>query len=282
MRYLFRFLSNNYFLFLFIFFEIICMYLVSNNNRYYNSSFVNTSNEVTSSIYQSENNILKFFSLGRVNDSLIIENVKLQQLLSRNYISNAVTIDSLQDTSDAELEQVYSLMHAQVINNTTDKSKNFIYLDKGSKDGIAKNMGVYNDKGIVGITIGVSKNYSVVMSVLNTDSRVGVKLTKDNYFGNLTWDTKSSKYATLSQIPNHVKVAKHDTVMTSGYSSFFPAGIMVGTVESWQEITGSNLLELKIKLSTDFHNLNYLYIVNHMRKNELKALEKLVDEPAEH
>jgi rod shape-determining protein MreC len=70
--------------------------------------------------------------------------------------------------------------------------------------------------------------------------------------------------------------------MTSGYSSFFPAGIMVGTVESWQEITGSNLLELKIKLSTDFHNLNYLYIVNHMRKNELKALEKLVDEPAEH
>ncbi len=282
MRYLFRFLSNNYFLFLFIFFEIICMYLVSNNNRYYNSSFVNTSNEVTSSIYQSENNILKFFSLGRVNDSLIIENVKLQQLLSRNYISNAVTIDSLQDTSDAELEQVYSLMHAQVINNTTDKSKNFIYLDKGSKDGIAKNMGVYNDKGIVGITIGVSKNYSVVMSVLNTDSRVGVKLTKDNYFGNLTWDTKSSKYATLSQIPNHVKVAKHDTVMTSGYSSFFPAGIMVGTVESWQEITGSNLLELKIKLSTDFHNLNYLYIVNHMRKNELNALEKLVDEPAEH
>jgi rod shape-determining protein MreC len=282
MRYLFRFLSNNYFLFLFIFFEIICMYLVSNNNRYYNSSFVNTSNEVTSSIYQSENNILKFFSLGRVNDSLIIENVKLQQLLSRNYVSNAVTIDSLQDTSDAELEQVYSLMHAQVINNTTDKSKNFIYLDKGSKDGIAKNMGVYNDKGIVGITIGVSKNYSVVMSVLNTDSRVGVKLTKDNYFGNLTWDTKSSKYATLSQIPNHVKVAKHDTVMTSGYSSFFPAGIMVGTVESWQEITGSNLLELKIKLSTDFHNLNYLYIVNHMRKNELKALEKLVDEPAEH
>jgi rod shape-determining protein MreC len=282
MRYLFRFLSNNYFLFLFIFFEIICMYLVSNNNRYYNSSFVNTSNEVTSSIYQSENNILKFFSLGRVNDSLIIENVKLQQLLSRNYVSNAVTIDSLQDTSDAELEQVYSLMHAQVINNTTDKSKNFIYLDKGSKDGIVKNMGVYNDKGIVGITIGVSKNYSVVMSVLNTDSRVGVKLTKDNYFGNLTWDTKSSKYATLSQIPNHVKVAKHDTVMTSGYSSFFPAGIMVGTVESWQEITGSNLLELKIKLSTDFHNLNYLYIVNHMRKNELKALEKLVDEPAEH
>ena len=282
MRYLFRFLSNNYFLFLFIFFEIICMYLVSNNNRYYNSSFVNTSNEVTSSIYQSENNILKFFSLGRVNDSLIIENVKLQQLLSRNYVSNAVTIDSLQDTSDAELEQVYSLMYAQVINNTTDKSKNFIYLDKGSKDGIAKNMGVYNDKGIVGITIGVSKNYSVVMSVLNTDSRVGVKLTKDNYFGNLTWDTKSSKYATLSQIPNHVKVAKHDTVMTSGYSSFFPAGIMVGTVESWQEITGSNLLELKIKLSTDFHNLNYLYIVNHMRKNELNALEKLVDEPAEH
>jgi rod shape-determining protein MreC len=120
------------------------------------------------------------------------------------------------------------------------------------------------------------------MSVLNTDSRIGVKLTKDNYFGNLTWDTKSSRFATLSQIPNHVKVSKGDTIMTSGYSSFFPADIMVGTVDSWQEISGSNLLELKIKLATDFGNLNYLYIVNHMRKNEIKALEQVVNEPAEH
>jgi rod shape-determining protein MreC len=220
--------------------------------------------------------------LGRVNDSLINENIKLQQLLARNFIDHKMVIKSVIDTSNNELEQIYSLMQAKVINNTTDKAKNFIYLDKGAKDGIHKNMGVYNDKGIVGITIDVSHNYTVVMSVLNTDSRIGVKLTKDNYFGNLTWDTKSSRFATLSQIPNHVKVSKGDTIMTSGYSSFFPADIMVGTVDSWQEISGSNLLELKIKLATDFGNLNYLYIVNHMRKNEIKALEQVVNEPAEH
>ena len=282
MRYLFRFLSNNYFLFLFIFLELICVYLISNNNRYYNSGIVNASNEFTSRIYKTENNILKYFSLGRVNDSLINENIKLQQLLARNYIDNKMVLKSVIDTSNNELEQIFTLMQAKVINNTTDKAKNFIYLDKGAKDGIHKNMGVYNDNGIVGITIDVSHNYTVVMSVLNTDSRIGVKLTKDNYFGNLTWDTKSSRFATLSQIPNHVKVNKGDTIMTSGYSSFFPADIMVGTVDSWQEISGSNLLELKIKLSTDFGNLNYLYIVNHMRKNEIKALEQVVNEPTEH
>lgn len=282
MRYLFRFLSNNYFLFLFIFLELICIYLISNNNRYYNSGLVNASNEFTSRIYKTENNILTYFSLGRVNDSLINENIKLQQLLARNFIDHKMVIKSVIDTSNNELEQIYTLMQAKVINNTTDKAKNFIYLDKGSKDGIHKNMGVYNDKGIVGITIDVSRNYTVVMSVLNTDSRIGVKLTKDNYFGNLTWDTKSSRFATLSQIPNHVKVNKGDTIMTSGYSSFFPADIMVGTVDAWQEISGSNLLELKIKLSTDFSNLNYLYIVNHMQKNEIKALEQVVNEPTEH
>jgi rod shape-determining protein MreC len=282
MRYLFRFLSNNYFLFLFIFLELICVYLISNNNRYYNSGFVNASNEFTSRIYKTENSVLKYFSLGRVNDSLINENIKLQQLLARNFIDHKMVMKSVIDTSNNELEQIYTLLQAKVINNTTDKAKNFIYLDKGAKDGIHKNMGVYNDKGIVGITIDVSHNYTVVMSVLNTDSRIGVKLTKDNYFGNLTWDTKSSRFATLSQIPNHVKVSKGDTIMTSGYSSFFPADIMVGTVDSWQEISGSNLLELKIKLSTDFGNLNYLYIVNHMRKNEIKALEQVVNEPAEH
>ena len=216
--------------------------------------------------------------LGRVNDSLVAENVRLQMLLSKNYTNHSFEIDTMIDTLNAELEQIYIYMPAKVVDVTTDKSKNYIVLNRGSRDGITKNMGVFNSRGIVGITVNVSRNYALVMSVLNTDSKFSVKLRRSNYYGNLSWDTRSSRYALLSQTPNHVKVAKGDTIVTSGFSSFFPADIMVGKIEDFHEIPGSNFLELRVKLSTDFHNLSYVYVVNFLKKSELQKLEELTNE----
>lgn len=282
MRYLIKFLVNNLSIFLFVFFEIICFYFIANHSRYYNSWIVNSSNEVVGGIYQAKSNVAEYFSLGRVNDSLVAENMKLQQLMAKNYSYHHTEIDSVVDTLNKDFEQVYSYMTAKVIRSTTDKAKNFVYLDKGARHGVKEGMGVFNTNGIIGITVGVSPNFSVVMSVLNTDSRFSVKLSRSNYYGNLSWDTKSSRYALLSQIPNHVKVAKGDTVITSGFSSFFPANIMVGKVEDFHEIPGSNFLELRVKLTTDFHNLHYVYVVNFLRKEELQTLENKVNEQLDH
>jgi rod shape-determining protein MreC len=282
MRNLIKFLVSNLSLFLFVILELISFYFIANNNRYYNSWTVNTVNEGVGSVYKAKNGITEYFSLGRVNDSLVQENMRLQQLMARNYTNNHSQIDSVADTLDKNIEQVYSYFAAKVIKNTTDKAKNFIYLDRGSRHGIRENMGVFNSKGIVGITTIVSPNFCIVTSVLNTDSRFSVKLSRSNYYGNLSWDTKSSQYALLSQIPNHVKVVKGDSVLTSGFSSFFPANIMVGTIQDFHEIPGSNFLELRVKLSTDFHNLSYVYIVNFLRKEELHALEVKEHEQLDH
>lgn len=282
MRYLLKFLSDNYFVFLFVILEIICMLLISNNNRYYNSSFMNANRELTSQVYQTQSNIFKYFTLGKVNDSLMADNKRLHELLDNNTINNSVYIDSSYDTIENKIEQVYSYMDAYVINNSTDRAKNFITLDKGKIHGVKKNMGVFNDKGIVGIVVAVSNNYSLVMSLLNTESRISVKLKKNDYFGNLEWDEKNSNYCILSKIPNHVKVSKGDTVVTSTFSSFFPADLMVGKIEDFKEIQGSNLLELRVRLSADFQALNHVHIVNFLRKDEIKALEKTVEEENEH
>jgi rod shape-determining protein MreC len=242
---------------------------------------MNTNRQLTSKIYTAQTNVFKYFTLSRVNDSLMVENRKLHEQLKHNFVNNTISVDSTKDTIDQKLEQVYSYMNAYVVNNTTDRAKNFITIDRGSIHGVKKNMGVFNDKGIVGIVVGVSKDFSLVMSLLNTESRVSVKLKKNEYFGNLEWDEKSSQYCILSKIPNHVKVAKGDTVVTSMYSSFFPADLMVGKIEDFKEIQGSNLLELSVRLSAEFQALNHVYIVNNLRKNEIEALQETVkDEQA--
>lgn len=237
---------------------------------------MNHSRQVTSKVYESQTNILKYFTLGKVNDSLMADNKRLHELLDQNYVNNAIRIDSAHDTVDNTFEQVYSYMDAYVVSNTTDRAKNFIIIDKGLVHGVKKNMGIFNDKGIVGTVVGVSTNYALVMSLLNTESRISVKLKKNDYFGNLEWDAKSSEYCILSKIPNHVKVAKGDTVVTSTYSSFFPGNLMVGTIQDFHEIQGSNLLELRVRLSAQIQALNHVHIVNFLRRDEIQKLEETV------
>lgn len=278
MRNLIKFIVQRFPFLLFLFLELLSVFLIISGNRYYNSGLNTFGFEMSGALSKAKNDITGFMRLGRVNDSLVAENVRLQMLLSKNYTNHSFEIDTMIDTLNAELEQIYTYMPAKVVDVTTDKSKNYIVLNRGSRDGITKNMGVFNSRGIVGITVNVSRNYALVMSVLNTDSKFSVKLRRSNYYGNLSWDTRSSRYALLSQIPNHVKVAKGDTIVTSGFSSFFPADIMVGKIEDFHEIPGSNFLELRVKLSTDFHNLSYVYVVNFLKKSELQKLEELTNE----
>ncbi len=278
MRNLIKFIVQRFPFLLFLFLELLSVFLIFSGNRYYNSGLNSLGFEISGGLSKAKNDISGFMRLGRVNDSLVAENVRLQMLLSKNYTNHGIEIDSMIDTLNTEMEQIYTYMPAKVVDVTTDKAKNYIVLNRGSRHGINKNMGVFNSQGIVGITVNVSRNYTLVISVLNTDSKFSVKLRRSNYYGNLSWDTRSSRYALLSQIPNHVKVAKGDTIVTSGFSSFFPADIMVGKIEDFHEIPGSNFLELRVKLSTDFHNLSYVYVVNFLKKSELQKLEELANE----
>ena len=67
----------------------------------------------------------------------------------------------------------YKLIPAKVVSNTVDKANNLITIDKGSLDGVEKDMGVACGSGVVGVVYLVSSHYSVVIPVLNvTSSRI--------------------------------------------------------------------------------------------------------------
>lgn len=274
MRDLFIFIEKYRSFLLFLVLEGICLVFIFNFHRFHKTSFLNTANFFTGTVYSSVNNTIGYFHLKEVNDSLRVENAKLHSQLSLSYrrISAAE-----KEICNSETQQIYSYIGAKVINNTTNKVNNYLTLDIGKKEGIQKNMGVIGPNGIVGVVTNVSQHFSSVMSVLHKDCRVSAKIKRSNYSGSVRWEGFDIHEAQLGGIPEHVAVEKGDTILTSGYSSIFPENVAIGVVEDYQIPKGSNFYNITLRLFTEFKQLHYVYVVNYLLKEEKTELESRND-----
>ena len=271
MRNLVVFIAKNYFFFLFLLLEALCIYLVVQNNNFQRASFVNSSNQVSGSILSTSENIQQYFYLKSENERLAKENAELH---SHDMLSFSVLVNGEYTVNDTVKKQKYVYTNAKVVNNSTNRRNNFLTLNKGSKQGITNKMGVISSSGVVGIVEDVSENFCTVKSLLHSNTIINSKLKKDGSFGPLNWDGESFEFATLNDIPTHVRLVKGDTVVTSQYTKMFPENIMIGTVDSYYRESTKPFYTVKIKLSTDFKKLTHVYIVNNKLRVEQEELEK--------
>ncbi|MBE8715368.1 rod shape-determining protein MreC [Sphingobacterium hungaricum] len=261
--------------FWFVLFFVISILLVVRNNNYQKSSFINSSNVVVGSFYEKLNSWKSYLALTETNESLAQENASLRQEL-QNYIAKD-TIDSVQLVDSIEQGR-YEFIIADVANNSVNQKSNFLTLNKGSKDGVVKGMGVMTSNGVVGTVLNVSANFSTVQSLLNPNTKISVTLDSTGELGSLVWGNNiDPRYAIVRDIPNHVVVKKGQKVFTSGFS-IYPKGINVGAVEETGITSGESFLDVRIKLSTNFSNLHHVYIVKDNLAGEKQALEALNDD----
>ncbi len=271
MRNLVVFIWKHYFFFLFLILETCCIYLLVQNSYYQRATFVNSSNRLTAGILQTSEDVKYYFNLKNENENLAKENAELRSHALESFLIIANDNHTINDTT---FHQKYSYASAKVVNNSTNRRNNFITLDKGSNQGIKNNMAVITSTGVVGQVKDVSANFCTVMSLLHSKTTISAKIKKDGSYGPLSWDGENFAYATLNDIPTHVNLMPGDTIVTSAYSLTFPENIMIGTVESKERQSGKYFYTVKVKLSTDFKKLTYVYIVNNMFKNEQEELEK--------
>lgn len=279
MRNLIDFLIKNGSWFVFILLEIICFYFLFNNNSYQKSVFLNSSNEVTGRVYSISGSIVSYFGLKSQNQELLEQNAELQsQIIVLKERLNSLAGDTLEADvfllNPQGIKSDYKFITAQVINNSVSQTQNYITINKGYSDSIKNDMGVISQQGIVGTVRAVSKNFAVIQPVLNPNSRISSKTLGSNVAGSLTWDGIDSRYAYLMDYPKYEKFEKGDTIVTSGFSHFFPEGIMVGIVEDYASQTNDNFYSLKVKLSTDFSSLKDVILVGNNMKAEKNRLEK--------
>lgn len=270
MRSLFRFLLRNYFLMMFLALEAISFSLMVNYNNYQRVTFINSSNDMVGTIYERFSHMDDYFSLSRTNARLAAENASLRKQLQMRIALQEKYPVNRPDTVEAP---AYYFTSAKVISNSVNKQFNYITLNKGSRHGIKPDMGIISPDGVAGVITNVSQNYSTGLSLLNKRLSIPAKITKNNQIGALVWDGEHSNTADLKEIPFHVQVNVGDTVVTSGYSSIFPEGIMIGTITKWDVESGTNFFNIKVELSTNFGTLKYVEVVRNTKQTELKKLE---------
>jgi rod shape-determining protein MreC len=167
----------------------------------------------------------------------------------------------------------YTYIEAKVINNSVNKRNNYITLDRGSLHGIREKMGVICGDGIVGTIKDVSEHFCTVISFLHKDSKVSAQLNSSNEYGSLVWEGRNPKFASLKDIPTHVKVKLGDSVSTTGFSQKFPKNVFIGRVIKCDLKSGDNFYNIEVALSTNFTTLRYVYVVEDNFAEELKKLE---------
>lgn len=269
------FLKYNYW-FLFILLELISFTLLFRFNVYQSGAFFTASNRMAGSVYELVDNITGYFHLKTINDDLVQRNVQLE-------LQTEALRQSLLDlTGDSTgIEQMkkealagYDLYKAKVIGNSITHSNNYITINKGQNDGIRSEMGVVDGNGVVGIVYLTSSNYSIVIPVLNSKTSISCKIKHSDYFGFLQWDGGSSEYAMVRDMPRHSLFSLGDTVVTSGHSAVFPAGIPIGTVEDISDSHDGLSYLLKVKLFTDFGRLDAVRVISRKDQDERWKLEQ--------
>jgi rod shape-determining protein MreC len=269
MRNLWLFISKYNAFFLLVIFFTISLILLINNNSYQRASVWNSSNQLVGTAYERINEFSSYLVLGKTNDSLAAENARLRNLLKSSYYDDSVKQITVKDSV---LKQQYTYTVARVINNSVHQKNNYLTINRGSKHGIKKGMGVIASSGVVGIVLNVSENFSTIRSLLHTETKISASV--DGNIGSLVWGEGNydSRFALLKDIQSHLTIKKGARVITSEFS-LFPPGTNIGYVSESDTRDGNSALNIQVKLDTDFAKLQYVYVIINLLSEEQLNLE---------
>ena len=271
MRNLLIFITKYNAFFLFIIFEVAALIIFIKYNSFQKASFINSSNVVTGNLYAKVDEWHGYLRLKEENDSLASENVHLRNQLKTSFYIDTVKRHTVNDTAR---KRQYEYIVARVINNSINHSNNYLTINKGSNQGVAKGMGVICNSGIVGKVIFVSDHFSVVQSLLHKDSRFSAMLANNKEIGYVEWgDEQSPHRGEMKDVSNNAQPKLGETVVTSGYSLLFPEGIPIGKVTNLHTKHGGYALNMKITFFVDYSKLQYVYVVDNKYAKEQEGLE---------
>lgn len=257
---------------------------------------INSSNAVTGYVYKKQNDVVYYFQLRRLNDSLLKENARLKNQLAEGSeidtfkevvatipvtIKDTTTPPVVKDstgaikiapTGKAKVIKYasYTYIPARVINNSISNDRqNYITINRGSADGVQKKMAVVTTNGIVGQIENVSEHYATIVSTLSA-RKVSAKLS-DGTITVTSWESGTPDFVVAEKMPLYTTVKKGDSVFTG--NSFYPENILVGRVAKI-DTNKAGSKDLKIRLSTNFRNLQYVYVVKNPMDTERRKLEE--------
>jgi len=251
------------------------MVLLFRFNDYQGSVWFTSANYVAGLAYEASSKVTSYLTMGEVNERLTKRNLELEhqvrELSSQLYDK---TKDSTFLRGQYRFLSKFRLIQAKVVSSSLDRPDNFITINKGTWDGVRKDMGVACGNGVVGIVYMAGIHYAVVIPVLNSKSNISCSIQGRDYFGYLHWNGGATDMAYLDDVPRHAKFKLGDRIVTSGYSSVFPAGVLVGKIKHVYNSEDGLSYRLAIELSTDFGNLRDVCVIDDASIREQRQVIK--------
>ncbi|MCL1786738.1 MAG: rod shape-determining protein MreC [Defluviitaleaceae bacterium] len=166
-------------------------------------------------------------SLREENTILRIENDRLQLAGDENATLNALF----------DMRQRYGhlpTIGARVIGHSPNDWHRRFFLDRGTEDGVAGNMAVIGDGGLLGVVRQVDAGRSQFVSIIDSEFSVAVMTARTGDIGMVSGDIRLMQQGLIrmERIEAAAQIIPGDEIRTSTHSSIFPPGILVGVIES--------------------------------------------------
>ena len=270
MRNLLDFLAKYSYWLLFALLEAISFILLFRFNSYQRSVWFSSANIVAGKIYDTSSKIESYFQLSKINEQLTQRNLYLEQRLTKleRDLGDSAADTAMNKSLLLQSLHPYRLIPAKVVGMSWNRRDNLLTINKGEADGVKKDMGVVCGTGVVGIVYLTSAHYAIVIPVLNSQSNISCIIQGRGYFGYLHWTGGNISEAYVDDVPRHAHFKLYENVVTSGYSSVFPAGVMVGKILHVYNSTDQMSYRLKVELATDFGKLRDVCVIDNTALSE--------------
>ncbi len=230
------------------------------------------SNQLVGGVHGLFAGVRHYFSLGRENRELLAHVARMkEQLALYEEAETAARLDGyMQDIGVSK----YRIMTASVTSNTVNRAQNLIVLNRGRRDGVAEEMAVLSSDGaMAGYVVDCTERYSVAMSVLNTSFRASGKLVGSDYFGSIYWDGADPHTVVLDELSKYADPQPGQEVVTTGFSQYFPADVLIGWVESALLNETRTAYRVHVRLAAEMTRLTDVILVENRDLTEVRELQ---------
>lgn len=274
-----NFLSKKFLIIVFVIVSLLCIIFFAAVGRFnapwatriavgITAPFQSVASAITHKLNDFRNYVGDVYYVYDQNRQLKAENDSLKSRVSK---------DAELESENARLRQLlnyknantqFDLLPASVIGRNSSSWTSHIIINRGSDDGVQKDMPVVTPDGLVGIIRTVYGSYSEVELITDPRSAVGaiVQRADSRVAGVVKGSSASSSGIDMTNLPQNSNVVEGDVIVTSGYGGIYPKGIPIGTVAAIKNDTGGLLQYAALYPYVDFQKLEDVAVIVNSRE----------------
>ena len=267
---LLEFIKRIYVLVIFLLLEGIALFTYATSSPYTEAKILARTTAVGATISGTITDIGHYFSLDTENRELTERIAELTASLE--------AFERTEDDVEFSCEDSrFKYRAAHVVSMTTNRPQNYIVLDRGSLDGVAKDMGVVTPNNeLVGYVLSCTEHYSIVQSMLNTQFNTGGCLVDNGNVCVIGWDG-TSKYE-MQAMDLSVYSEPEKGMAVEVRSERLPEGVLIGHIEDFKLNNTQTAYTATINIAAKMSMLYNVLIVENVHFGELEELHKQVED----